>query len=487
MNKLIILSLSLIIMSSSFATQTMRKCMLLPIRDSVDGAIAFKVFELVEAYLKDSEWCYYRSNSEILNIFSNYKNNLDNILKSKEVLKIVGEKTKTGSLIKIDIVNQVKGADVKIKVIGPDGDDLYFKEETRLNTDDYTVIAQTIKNWLDVYEKSIPYNGRVIGVLGNQFTVDFGTVMGAFPDTEVIVYRPIRKRRHPLLKEIVDWETEKIGSGKVIHATKNQTQAQILQYDTKKRLRVEDWVVIKEADKQNFAKKKKFEETDTFEYGKLGTIGLMFALGTASATSNNGTNKKIGGLVFGVDLNSKVWLTRKYWFGVDISKSLGTLKQKEGTLTNSSNSLSSSKFALKGGYKYLPLGFFYGPQVDAWLGYASYTYGLDTQVADGFTEVSFKGIELGATGSVPFYKIFRVNLGLSLIFNPTYTEESVVYGEDDSASTYAIDIGGTYAYSPSMSFDASYGVNSSKAKFITPARNIKLKESKIKIGSTFTF
>ena len=81
--------------------------MLLPVRDSVGGALGFKVFEDVERYLKDSDWCYYTSNSEILNILSNYKRNLDSVLTNPEVLKIISEKTKTGSLMKVDIVNQV--------------------------------------------------------------------------------------------------------------------------------------------------------------------------------------------------------------------------------------------------------------------------------------------------------------------------------------------------------------------------------------------
>ena len=55
---------------SSSVQASMRRCMLLPIRDSVGGALGFKVFTDVERYLKDSQWCYYTSNSEILNILS---------------------------------------------------------------------------------------------------------------------------------------------------------------------------------------------------------------------------------------------------------------------------------------------------------------------------------------------------------------------------------------------------------------------------------
>ena len=486
MKKLIGLLL-FVIAFNSYAGPSMRRCMLLPIRDSVDGAIAFKVFEEVEYYLKESDWCTYQSNSEILNIFANYKKNLDAILENKKVLKIVSEKTRTGSMIKVKIINQVKGVDVSIRVIGENGEDILFKEETRLNSDDYTVIAQTIKNWLDVYEKNIPYDGRVIGVLGNQFTIDAGTAHGIFTQNEVIISRPMVKRKHPLLKEIVDWDTEKIGSARIIHTNKTQSTAKVLQYDTKKRLKVGDWIIAKKPDDKTFIEKPKYEQKSDFEFGKLGTVGLLFNIGKGSATATSTDIKKLGGTIFGIDLTGTIWATRQYWASLSLGRKIGTLKKEEGTLTNNSNSLSLSKMDLKMGYKYLPMGFFYGPQVDAYFGYASYTFGLDTSTADGFTEVSFKGILLGAKGSFPIQREFRAHLELGFLFSPKYTEEANVYGGDDSASAYNIDVGGSYLYSPNMTIDASYGITSAKAKFASPTASLKVKESALKVGTTFTF
>ena len=130
------------------AEASMRRCMILPVKDNVGGAIGFKVFEDVERYLRDSDWCYYTSNSEILNILANYKKNLDQVLENPRVLKIISEKTNTGSLIKVKVENEVKGVNVEIEVIGKNGEDIYFKESTRLNTEEHKVISQTIKNWL---------------------------------------------------------------------------------------------------------------------------------------------------------------------------------------------------------------------------------------------------------------------------------------------------------------------------------------------------
>lgn len=480
--------ISLMISSYAFGEASMRRCMLLPMRDSVDGAVAFRVFEDVESYLKESDWCNYRSNSEILNILSNFQKNLDAHLENPEVLKILSEKTKSGSLIKVNIVNQLKGVTVKIEIVGSNGKDVYFKEKTELNTDDIVVISQTVKNWLEVYEKSIPYNGRVIGVLGNQYTIDVGKIGGFLENSEVIITRATSKKRHPLLKEIVDWNTERIGSGKIFHVTKTQSQGRMVQYDTRKRLKIGDWVTFKKVSKENFVNKRNYEDVKEHEFGKLGTVGILFNVGSASATQNATTNKKISGTSFGLDLVGTVWATRKYWGGIEIGRKFGSLKQKEGTLTNSSNSLSTSRFKLKLGYKYLPLGFFYGPQIDAYFGYASYSYGLDTQVSDGWTEVGFKGILLGVKGSLPVAKKYRITTELGFLFNPKYSEETSIYGADDSASSFSLDFGGVYQYSPSMTIDGSFEFNTSKAKFITPTtRSLKLKTSALRVGTTFTF
>ncbi len=466
---------------------SMRRCMLLPIKDSVGGALGFKVFTEVEAYLKDSDWCYYTSNSEILNILSNYKRNLDTILQNPKVLKIISEKTNTGSLIRVELINQIRGVDVNIKVLGENGEDVFFKEQTRLTVDDPKVIAQTIKNWLSVYEKQIPYDGLIIGVLGNQFSIDVGTNRSLFEGNELLILRPTRKRRHPLLKEIIDWESEKLGTAKIIHSTENQSQASVLQYDTTKKIRNNDWVVLKKDSKIGMVEQKKFVGEDDYKFGKLGELSLMFNVGKGSATSDITTTKKVGGTILGVDLSGTLWVTRKYWAGLDISRLVGSLSQEEGTLTNNSNSMSNSIFRIKGGYKYLPMGFFYGPQIDAYVGYGSYTYSLDTSVNDGFTEVSFSGILFGAKGSIPIQKVLRAHIELSFLFNPAYTEEATVYGEDDSARNYTLEIGGQYLYAPNMTFDFAYGVNSSKASFTGPVRSITVKQSTLKLGTTFTF
>ena len=177
-----------------FGSPSMRRCMILPIKDSVGGAIGFKVFSKVETYLKASKWCYYQSNSEIINTLGNYKNTLDQALNNPDVIKLISEKTNSGSLVKVELSSFSSGTKVSVKVLGANGKDIYFKEETDISSDEIDVIAQTVNNWLDVYEKNIPYDARVLGVLGTQFTIDIGQDFGLYSGYEVDIVRPVKNK-----------------------------------------------------------------------------------------------------------------------------------------------------------------------------------------------------------------------------------------------------------------------------------------------------
>ena len=488
-NLVLILLTFFLFAREGYSAFSQRRCLLLPIKDSVSGSIGFKVFEQVEIYLREGSWCYYEPNSGILDILANYKRNLDTHLQNKEVLRTIAEKSHAGSLIRIELTNVLKGMDVRVKIIGENGEDVYFKEETRLNTDDPVVVSQTVRNWLDIYEKSIPYDGKIIGVLGDQFTVDIGRGYGAFAQNKVQIVRPIKKKRHPLLNEIVDWETQIIGAGKLFHVSNSQSQGNMTQYENRKKTRVDDWVILR---KDNSASIKKsndryYDEINENSFGKHGTLGLYATIGTGSNTIINSSTKKIGGLLFGIDLQAEVWGTREWWGAIELGRRFATYSQKEGSLASESNVLSGSKFKFKAGYKYLPLGFFYGPQVDGYLGYATYGYGFDTSLLDNISGVDFSGMLFGVKGTLPIHKLIKIFLTLDFILNPTFEEDVTIFGEADSTSNYHMELGGTYVYSQNMTYELSLGYTTSNANFRTNARSVSLKETEVKIGAVFTF
>mgnify|MGYP003681876078 CR=1 FL=1 len=492
MIKIFAILFTIVISLNINASQSMRRCMLLPVKDSIGGALGFKVFEEVERYLKTSEWCYYKSNSEIINILGNYKKNLNQYLHTPDVLKVVAEKTKAGSIIRVEVVSEGEGVEVKLTVLGDNGSDIYFKENLKLTSNDPVVIGQTIKNWLDQFEKNIPYDGRILGILGNQFTVDFGKGYGVFSGDSVDIVRPVKKKRHPLFKEIVDWETEKLASGRIFYVTSTQAQGKIDKYETRKRAEINDWVILKKDDNSQKADLLKipYEQADgnnDYAFGKLGTVGIFGILSSSKVSSTTGTaTNSLSGLLMGVNVEAEVWATRNYWGSFELGANFGSQKKSSGNLSVDSNSTTNSKFKLKFGYRYLPLGFFYGPQLDAFIGYAKYTYGHDDLSSDKIGEVAFSGLVLGGRGSIPLMKKFRAHLSLEFMLTSSYEEDSLLYGEDESSSNYSIEIGGSHNYSPNMDIDGGIEFNSNKAKF-SGGRSMSLKDTAFKGGVRFNF
>jgi hypothetical protein len=335
----------------------MRRCTLLPITDSVGGAIGFKVFEQLEKNLKQSHWCTYVSNSGLIGIFSKYRENLNQHLKEKDVLKTVAEKLKVGSLLRINLISELNGVEVQLEVNGEDGEDLYFSEKTLLASDDVDLISQTVINWLEMYSKMIPYDAKINGILGDQITLDVGKGYPIKVGQEFVVKRPTQKRKHPLLKKIVDWDSDVLAEGKIFNISENQALGMVKVYKTDRKLNAGDWVRLTQV-KQDFIEVDKIEEKVEENPGSLGIVSL--ALFTSSASVDNSTatgSNRMSGYLFGFDFRGEGWLTRQYFGILEVSRSIGKLTKASGSPDKSSINSSFGKFKLMGGYKYLPSGF----------------------------------------------------------------------------------------------------------------------------------
>lgn len=486
--KLTLLVLGLILSFSAFAQSSMRRCTLLPITDSVGGAIGFKVFEEVESNLKKRNWCTYVSNSSMIGVFSKYRENLPQYLKTKEVLATVADKLKVGSLIRVAIVNELNAVEVQMDVYGENGEDLYFSEKTVLNRDDIEIISQTIGNWLDIYAKTIPYDAKINGILGDQITLDVGKGYPIQIGQDFVVKRPIAKKKHPLLKKIVDWDTETLAQGKVFNISDNQALGMVKVYKNDQKLKAGDWVRL-EPFKQSVINdpnlgKEKDEE-------KLGTLGILsvalFGSSSSVDTSTPTGSNRMSGNLFGIDFRVEGWITRQYFAALEVMRNLGSLKEKSGNPQKDSVSANNGALKITGGYKYLPIGFFYGPQIDIYGGYANYSFDLDNSAVDGFGKNNIYGLLLGVAANIPINREWRFFTQAEFLPFPSFSEDDKIYGTSSSASALDLEIGVKYQYTPRMTIDGSIEAMSRKAKFSGDFKEVSYKDNLLKFGVSFNF
>lgn len=468
-----------------FAADTsMKRCTLLPITDGVGGAIANPVFIQVEKKVKAGQYCTYVSNSDLLGVFSRYKSKLASHLKSPEVLQVVSDKLNVGSLIRVHIVNEINGVEVEMQVHGANGVDSYFHERKSLPTTDVDEIAFQITRWISEYDKTIPYDALVLGVLGEQVTIDLPKDLAVRTGQEFVVKKLHHKKQHPLLKKIVEWDSEVIAQGKINSVSDTQALGEISHYRNNGRIAAGDWIKIlpyKEP-KQTLPKEEK-----KIEPGKL---GVLTALLTAnSATTKNKTPKggnSLSGAQLGVDLTAEAWITRMYFAKLNFGRSTGNLTRDSGKI-NRSLQLNYTQVKILGGYKYLPLGYFYGPQIDLYGGYGSFTYDTENAYQDGYSFHKFSGIIVGALGNIPINNRYRFYAGFELMGFGNFSGGDRTYGDSKSVTSFELDLGVKYQQNPRMTIDAGMEFASRTGAFSGQYKEVLYRDKKFKIGASFTF
>jgi len=466
---------------------SLRNCMLLPITDGLDGSIGFKVFERIEDYLKESTWCTYKNNSDIINILGNYKRNLQLHLQNHEVLKLIATKVEAGTMMKIKLYNQIKGIGISMEIIGSNGKDIYFKDKTHLTNDSVAVISRTIINWLEVYEKTIPYDGKVLTVVGNQFTVDIGKKSLVNIGNVITVKRPIAKKEHPLLKEIVEWESELLGKGEIFGVSDSQASGVIKNYYSNNRIKKGDWVRIDKDEDKSKVNELQFPTVREHEFGKLGVIDLNLILGRGSISSYIGsTDRKVSGWNVGFLARGEFWGTRNLFAKAAIGRTFGAY-EPDNARTANDNNVSKGYYQIAGGYRFLPLGFFYGPQIDVYGGWAMHSINAEANAAEGFGEWSIHGLFMGARADAPIYRHFRLYLRFDLIPFGAYNEETLIYGTEDSAMSFDLEFGTTYMYSPKLTFKSGFNLINNKTTFNGTNAEVQSSDLNFKLSAIFAY
>lgn len=486
--KIIFLVTLLSLSSMAWSQSSMRRCSLLPVTDSVGGAIGFKVFEDLELDLKKSSWCTYVSNSSMIGVFSRYKDNLPRHLKEPEVVKAVSEKLKVGSLLRVNIVSALKGIELQLDIVGENGVDLYFTEKLILDSDDIEGISQAVKNWLDFYAKMIPYDGKVTGVLGEQITFDVGKGYPIKIGQEFLIRRLTGLKKHPLLKKIVDWDTEVLAQGEIFSISDNQALGMIKVYKQDKKIAVGDWLKLEAQTSDDIDMKAALDKPETVKPGTLGLISFAF-FGSQSSTSTAATtdSQRMSGNLFGFDVRGELWMTRNWFGALELMTSLGSEKKSSGTPDKKSVNVNNNALKFTGGYKYLPLGFFYGPQVDIYTGFATHTFDIDYSAQDGFGKNSISGLVLGTNINLPISRDYRFVAGAEFIPFPTFKDSDNLYSSASSTSSLELEVGAKYQYMTNITFDGSIEVQSHKAKFDGELKEVSYKDTFFKLGATFNF
>jgi hypothetical protein len=206
---------------------------------------------------------------------------------------------------------------------------------------------------------------------------------------------------------------------------------------------------LKRVKNKKFLDDRKYPQMKSYQFGKLGVFDLTLDFSNASVGTNTSAgSKKVGGYIYGMTAETEAWITRNYFVIGEFSRRVGSLKKESGSPALDNVSITSGHYKVAGGYKYLPMGFFYGPQVNLYGGYVKYSYNVESSSADGFGENSISGIMLGAGGNIPIDKGLRLYAKGEIIPFASFSDESGMFGTSKSLSSMVVEFGGSFQYNP---------------------------------------
>ena len=376
-------------------------------------------------------------------------------------------------------------------IIGSDGKEIYFKQRDFIESKEPILAASKIQSWLEEYNLIIPYDATILGVLEDQVTIDNGRLSNVTIGREFKILRPTGKKKHPLLDEIVEWQSRELAIGRVFNVSEMQARGSVQVYFEGKNIQRGDWVKFISSEGGGNDPSNAFPDVEKEDFGKLGEFHFSILAGTGYAgnliNSAGGTNQKLAGFTYGVEVGADVWATRNYFGAIRYARRFGSYSEYQGSLSNKNSSFGSSEFKLIGGYKYLPLGFFYGPQIDGYLGYSTKKFLLESSTTDKFGDVTYSGILIGIRGDVPVYDKIRAYLETDFAIGASFESSNNYFSGDYSVSMWEIGIGARYNYNASTVLGAGFNYSSQKAKFDSPSEEMNISYSSMKLTSSFSF
>ena len=475
-----------------------RSCLLLPIIGQGKEVDIFKIYERIESYLRKSKWCYYKSNTSVLSILQEKQPNLDLYLENTNFLREISSRTRVGSMIRTKVLDTKKGMKISVEILGDNGRDIFFVEVKMIDERDTDFISQIIIDWLDDYKEKIPYDGRVVGAKGKEFLVDIGRSDNISPGDVVVVERAVRKKNHPLIEEIVDWETNIIGEGKVNNVSNNRSLVEITSVPSSFRgnLKQGDWIIMqKRNDKRsmNFSHDPRGSsvmerlKSDSKDHGaSLGllSLGLKGAIGNDTTSIN--VNQRIVGLLLGPHITGELWLTKNFLSVIHLEKNIGVYRRSTKNGGRSSLNVVQDIYKIKFGYRFFLGDSSSSSKIDTFLGYGGYEYDLSVIPFEGFGNHQLYGWLFGFKGTVPFTEKWTGFLRLDFLV-ADYGEDTRIFREKtNSTGSYQVDFGASYYYWPRLTLDFSFELTSNEASF-QKNQSFKFIENSIKTGVTFLY
>jgi hypothetical protein len=375
---------------------------------------------------------------------------------------------------------------VRCKLILASSGEVFAMEEQSASGEDELSLRRKISLSVKTALSRIPFYGAVTGRDRDQITLDIGSYQGVGVGDTVQISRVDTIKRHPLLKQIIDVRLAPVGTALVEEVEEGLSFGRVVQeLPGEKVLKYHKISGIQRAPKINeegplsVDGKNRDQSVDSYlphvrasdENSKLAQYGyvsldLRVDSFTHSAT-RNGVTVSGGGFNPGFVLRGEAWFTSRIFADLSLGGSFMSYGiDSNSGVTQKSLSTSTRTVGFNVGYRFLFDQSIYGPQLAAKVGYSHYKWQVSTSANDFLTPRTYKGLNIGLMGTMPFgKKPYGAMLDVGMLLFPSLSESTEVIGTDGSSTVARLYVGGYYYINPRLSFRAGLHFESYSTDF----------------------
>jgi hypothetical protein len=452
--------------------------------DNVDGLFADYVSAAYRDYFSRQSRFVLQDLSKGDNILTNSKIPYYKLIQDPEVLGQLARSTRSQSIVR-----------TKIRKEGPqfrfDIEWLHSPDMEIMSRETFTLqeprsgegfgaaeLKAKLESALDRAIRKVPFVASVTGRDNASVTVNVGSTGGMEPGDVLQIGTIEKVKRHPLLKEVVEWDLANTGKIKIEQVEDRIAFGKILEEEPDHQIMRQQKVLsVTHAAPESQIKVETEERRESVleEPPHLGWVDVGMNLGGFNrnyTAQNNSIGKDGGGFAFGVKADGQLWLTRDWFAELGFNFAYFPYSQKDtlAGFPDTSTSLGSGNllgFKIDGGYAYHLTDDLFGPQGWIKLGYRSNAYSLPSSAADALAPITFRSLFVGLGGEVPIRDGFGATLDFGIGVINGASETSQLSGNTNSASDVSFSLGGYYRYTQRITFRATLDGQFNSADFAT--------------------
>ena len=335
---------------------------------------------------------------------------------------------------------------------------------------------------LDRMFAKVPFVGQVTGRDNDDITVNLGTATGIKRGDTLMIGTIEEVKKHPLLKEIVEWRINPVGKIEVDsvdealafgHVVAQEEGHEISRYQKITQ------VIHKVDTTAETASAEKHDVSVVEVPPKLGFgMASLWTGGYSRQYSSQTTSFSGGGFLYGARGSGEVWLNREFFVDLDLGYGAFSYSQNNSSGNPTpAGSVGGSVFTLNLdlGYTYLITGDFFGPRGWIKAGYRIASYTLPTSATESTEPFGIKSLYLGIGGDIPIRDGYGADIELDFgVFNGG-SQTGGNDGDVSSAHDAVIYVGGYYRYKPRINFRLGFEIQGNGADFSSNSASVSQK------------